>query len=55
MTPEQNKILTYCSTSLKDFENLVSKHFRVKDKGYTKFKIFNRKIEEFIISAINKK
>jgi ubiquinone/menaquinone biosynthesis C-methylase UbiE len=51
----KNKILTYCSTSLKDFENLVSKHFRVKDKGYTKFKIFNRKIEEFIISAINKK
>ena len=51
----KNNILTYCSTSLKDFENLVSKHFRVKDKGYTKFKIFNRKIEEFIISAINKK
>ncbi len=50
----KNNILTYCSTNLKDFENLVSKNFRVKDKGYTKFRIFNRKIEEFIISAVNK-
>ena len=49
----KNNIFTYCSTNLKDFEDLVSKYFRVKDKGYIKFKIFNRKIEEFIISAIN--
>ncbi len=49
----KNNIYTYCSTNLKDFEDLVSKYFQVKDKGYTKFKIFNRKIEEFIISAIN--
>ena len=50
----RSKILTYCSTSLKDFEDLVCKNFLVKDKGYSKFKIFNRKIEEFIISATNK-
>jgi len=50
----KKNILTYCSSNLKDFEILISKHFSVEDKGYTKFKIFNRKVEEFIISAINK-
>ena len=38
-----------------NLKNLVKKHFKIVDTGYTSFEIFKKKkIREFIICAIRK-
>ena len=44
----------YCLPTLYSFKKLVSKYFLIKDAGYSAHKIFGRRINEWIISAIKK-
>ena len=43
---------SYCLPNLKEFSKLVSNYFKIKDSGYSSFKIFKRRINEWIISAV---
>lgn len=51
----ENEIFTYCPSNIKSFENLVAKLFWIEDRGISYFKVFDRKIEEYNISATSKK
>jgi ubiquinone/menaquinone biosynthesis C-methylase UbiE len=48
-----NNIRTYCCKNISEFEELVKPYFKIKDKGFSSFKIFKRQIKEFIICAEN--
>ena len=41
----------YCPNKLKTFENIVKNFFKIVDKGYSGFKLFKRRINEWIICA----
>lgn len=43
--------LCYCPPNFKTFENIVKKFFKIKDRGYSCFKLFGRRINEWIICA----
>lgn len=46
---EDKNILTYCLKTKYEFKELVKKHFKIVDLGYTSFRIFDRTIKEYII------
>lgn len=48
-----NDVRTYCCKSISEFEKLVKPYFKIKDKGFSSFKVFKRQIKEFIICAEN--
>lgn len=48
-----NDVRTYCCKNISEFEELVKPYFKIKDKGFSSFKIFKRQIREFIICAEN--
>ncbi len=48
-----NDVRTYCCKNINEFENLIKPFFKVKDKGFSSFKVFKRQIKEFIICAEN--
>jgi ubiquinone/menaquinone biosynthesis C-methylase UbiE len=48
-----NDVRTYCCKNISEFEDLVKPYFKIKDKGFSSFKIFKRQIKEFIICAEN--
>ena len=41
----------YCPKKLRTFENIVKNFFKIVDKGYSGFKLFKRRINEWIICA----
>lgn len=48
-----NDVRTYCCKNIGEFEKLVKPFFKIKDKGFSSFKVFKRQIKEFIICAQN--
>jgi ubiquinone/menaquinone biosynthesis C-methylase UbiE len=48
-----NDVRTYCCKNISEFENLIKPYFKIKDKGFSSFKVFKRQIKEFIICAEN--
>jgi ubiquinone/menaquinone biosynthesis C-methylase UbiE len=44
----------YCPDSLKKFVKIISNFFYVEDKGYSSFKLLNRRINEWIVCGSKK-
>jgi ubiquinone/menaquinone biosynthesis C-methylase UbiE len=54
LTKIQNRsISTFCLKTKNEFKKLVKKYFKIIDLGYTSFRVFDRKITEFIICGTN--
>jgi hypothetical protein len=52
MKGQDAPVRCYCLPNEESFRRLIEPHFRIVDSGYSAHKLFGRRINEWIVSAV---